>query len=173
MQKKQLGGKYVAIETMELWTDIAVAIAFLWQFALPFAVKTHYKGIYDLKYEVRNGYFYWTLLLAPLVLAPIFLQFILPRYPATGNLPIVVLILTLSQQFEKLYVFKEGVIINGTYYYWEEIEGYRFVNRKLTIKAKKRKWSSFFTKKNSWEIENSRIKIVAETFKKHLPVIEM
>ncbi|MGV8146864.1 MAG: hypothetical protein ACLKAM_09890, partial [Alkaliphilus sp.] len=72
-----------------------------------------------------------------------------------------------------LYVFKEGIIINGVYYYWEEIEGYRFANRKLTIKAKERKWNSITRRKHSWEVEKSKTKAVVETFKEHLKVVEM
>ncbi|MGV8147103.1 MAG: hypothetical protein ACLKAM_11095, partial [Alkaliphilus sp.] len=132
----------MSLEKIELWTDVAIAIAFLLQFAVPFAVTTHYKSIYNLKYKVKSGYFYWTLLLIPIVIAPTYMQFRFPGYPAVGSLSLVVIILAVAQQFQHLYVFKEGIIINGVYYYWEEIEGYRFANRKLTIKAKERKWNS-------------------------------
>ncbi|PHS29159.1 MAG: hypothetical protein COA82_12905 [Alkaliphilus sp.] len=163
----------MSLGNIELWTDVAIAITFLLRFAVPFSVTIHYKSIYNLKYKVKSGYFYWILLGAPVTLLPIYLQFTHPGYPVVGTFSLIVVILAVAQVFERLYIFKEGIIINGVYYYWEEIEGYKFANRKLTIKARQRKWNSIIRRKHSWEVEKSKNKAVVEAFKEHLQVIEM
>ncbi|MCD5414929.1 MAG: hypothetical protein LR001_08025, partial [Clostridiales bacterium] len=86
---------------------------------------------------------------------------------------IIFIISIVASFFDRFETFNEGIIIDGVYYYWSEIEGYNWKKNKLIIKPNKRKWNAIILRKRSWRIKKPKMGEVARMLKKHLKHIEI
>jgi len=172
-----LGELFNEHDFFEEFGKLTFTLGLLVNKSFPFLIRHRYRENYNVIHSLKTVHNYRSIgemLLLWIMIAGIFLmdwQIHVPMYEE--HIVLVIILSVVAYFFDRCDIFNEGIIIQGTYYYWEEIDGYKWEKNKLTIKPKKRKWNALLLSKRSWQVKKSKRSIVGKILKDHLELIEM
>lgn len=172
-----LGELFYEKEFFEEVGKLTFAVGLMANSTFPFFIRHRYREKYNVIHSLvtpPNFKSVGELLLNVLIVFAIyFFGEHIPLPIREEHIIIIFIISIVASFFDRFETFNEGIIIDGVYYYWSEIEGYNWKKNKLIIKPNKRKWNAIILRKRSWRIKKPKMGEVARMLKKHLKHIEI